>query len=77
MLKNLEFLPEFLTPQDLISIGLYKSRDSLNFAKSKGNVPDFIKIGRRILYPKLSVRCFVEEHWHNSKDASNHRPIDY
>lgn len=62
MFKTLEAAADFLTSDDLVTLGLYKSRNSIYFARSKGIGPDFIKLGRRILYPKNSVLAFVELH---------------
>lgn len=62
MFKTLEAAADFLTSDDLVTLGLYKSRNSIYFARSKGIGPDFIKLGRRILYPKNSVLAFVKLH---------------
>ncbi len=62
MFKALKTAADFLTSDDLVTLGLYKSRNSLYFARSKGIGPDFIKLGRRILYPKYSVLAFVKLH---------------
>lgn len=62
MFKTLEAAADFLTSDDLVTLGLYKSRNSIYFARSKGIGPDFIKLGRRILYPKNSVLVFVKLH---------------
>lgn len=62
MFKALEASADFLTSDDLVTLGLYKSRNSIYFARSKSIGPDFIKLGRRILYPKSSVLAFVKLH---------------
>jgi hypothetical protein len=53
--------PEFLTSGDLVSLGLYKCEDSVYAARRKGLSPDFIKFGKRILYPKDKVIEFKEK----------------
>ena len=53
-------LPEFLRASDLVNLGLYVTTKALYFARIRGHSPNFIKIGRRILYPKTSVIDFLE-----------------
>jgi hypothetical protein len=53
-------LPELLSSNDLVTLGLFSSPDSAYLARMRGNSPDFIKVGRKILYPKFSVIQFIE-----------------
>lgn len=62
MFNNLNTYPDFLTSDDLVDLGLYASRNSIYFARIKGKGPDFIKFGKRILYPKDSVLEFIQSH---------------
>lgn len=53
--------PEFLTSNDLVELGLYGSSDGVYLARLRGKSPDFIKMGRRVLYPKESVINFLQQ----------------
>lgn len=57
----LETYPEFLSSSDLVSLGLFGSPDLAYLARRKGNSPDYIKIGRKVLYPKPAVVEFIEQ----------------
>lgn len=57
----LDKMPEFLSSHDLVGLGLFPSTDSVYFARRRGNSPDFIKMGRKVIYPKASVVKFLEE----------------
>jgi hypothetical protein len=59
--------PDFLKPRDLISVGLYSNRDALYKARIKGAGPDFIKLGHKILYAKMSVMQFIQDHVANGR----------
>src|SRR5690349_14397525 len=54
----------FLSSRDLVSLGLYPSTDSVYLARVRGNSPDFIKLGRKVLYPRESVMRFIQERLH-------------
>lgn len=60
-------LPDLLNTNDLINLGLYTSKNSAYSARVNGHSPDYIKIGRRILYPKQSVIEFVDNHLTKNK----------
>ncbi len=59
--KTLEQMPEFLTGQNLVDLGLYRSQNMLYHAKKRGQAPDYIQFEHKILYPKASVLRFIEE----------------
>lgn len=59
--KTLQTLPEFLSSDDLVQLGLWPTTSAVYFARIRGNGPDFIKIGRKIFYPKTSVIDFVSQ----------------
>lgn len=59
--KIFDDLPDFLTQSTLIKLGLYSNRDALYFARIRGNGPNFIKLGRRIVYPKKDIVSFLEK----------------
>lgn len=58
---QLDALPEFLNSKDLVAIGLYPSAAAVYLARMRGRSPDFIKLGRRIVYPKQCVASFIEK----------------
>jgi hypothetical protein len=62
--SKLDLLPEFLTSNNLVDLGLYNSIDAAYAARVNGKSPDFLQFRRKILYPKASVVQFVEKHMH-------------
>lgn len=66
---NLHKYPELLNTKDLINIGLYPTPEAAYFARKKGLGPCFIKVGRRVFYPKSEVIKFLSNNLY--KRASN------
>lgn len=62
---KLEALPEFLTTKDLMSLGLFRDLDAACIARKEGYSPDYIKVGRKILFPKSRVIEFLESRMQN------------
>lgn len=60
LLYKFESLPEFLSANDLVDLGLFPSPDAAYFARVRGEGPEFIKFGRKIRYMKMSVKKFIE-----------------
>jgi len=58
---SLNSFPQFLSSQHLVDLGLYSSLDAVYLARLRGNSPDFIKLKRKILYPRNSVAAFLEK----------------
>ena len=58
--EKFKSLPEFLCANDLVNLGLYPTKKALYFSRLRGNTPNFVKIGKRILYPKTFVMKFLE-----------------
>lgn len=58
--SKLNSLPDFITSHDLVELGLYSNPDAVYVARSRGNSPDFIKIGRLVKYPKAAVAEFIK-----------------
>lgn len=71
--SNLDDLPEFLNSHDLIKLGLFTSYDTVFLARKKGNSPDFVRIGRKVLYPKASVIAFVKKNLKNGSLSKSDR----
>lgn len=61
MYESLNGLPQFLSSHHLVDLGLYPSLDAVYLARIRGNSPDFIKLKRKILYPRNSLIKFLEE----------------
>jgi hypothetical protein len=59
ILENLQSLPEFLRPYELVKMGLFTTTKAAYSARLRGKGPDFFKIGKRVLYPKTSVVEFI------------------
>lgn len=58
--SSLEQMPEYLSTQHLIALGIYSSVDAAYQARINGYSPDYIKIRRKILYDKKAVIEFLE-----------------
>lgn len=58
---SFEALPEFLNSQHLVELGLYSSVDAAYLARVRGHSPHFLKLKRKVLYPKSSVIEFIEQ----------------
>ena len=56
----LKSFPEFLTTYHLVQLGIFKSSDAAYLARRRGYSPKFLKIGRKIFYPKTTVIEFLE-----------------
>jgi len=57
--ESLLKLPEFLTTQHLVDIGLYPNRPSVHLARSRGQAPDCMRIGKKIVFPRAAIIEFV------------------
>jgi len=58
---QLNALPAFLTSQDLVDLGLYATADCVYIARRRGNGPDFVRLGRKVLYPKSCIINFLQK----------------
>ncbi len=56
-----EKMPEFLTAEHLVELGLYRSCGGVYLARKNNCGPDYVRLMRRIVYPKSSVIEFVEK----------------
>ena len=57
----LDDMPQFLSSRQLVQLGLYPSLDAVYLARVRGQSPDFMKLKRKILYPKHRVLAFIEQ----------------
>ena len=60
--QRLESMPDFMTGNDLVALGLYRSNNALYIARLRGQAPDHIKFLRKILYPRDAVIAFINAH---------------
>jgi hypothetical protein len=58
--SKIEAMPELLSTNDLKSLGLYRSLNATYLARRHGHSPDYIKVGRKIFYPKAGVINFIQ-----------------
>ncbi len=58
----IDSLPEFLNGHDLVCLGLYSTKNAVYLARYRGQSPDYIKIGRKVVYPKKNVIEFLKRH---------------
>jgi hypothetical protein len=65
--EKLNHMSEFLSSQDLVDLGIYKSTDAAYLARIRSNSPAFIKLKHKILYPKQEVLEFLEKRLHSGK----------
>ncbi len=72
--NTLNDLPQFLSSRHLVKLGLYPSLDAVYLARARGQSPDFLKLKRKVLYPKDSVLLFIEQKMKKGNDVpfSNH-----
>jgi hypothetical protein len=59
IISKIDSLPEFMRSSDLVDLGLFPSEDALQGARKRGLSPDYIKHGRRVIYPKASVIEYI------------------
>ncbi len=52
---------EFFTSKDLVELGIFQSDDSAYSARRKGIGPSFFRLGKKILYTRLSIQTFIKE----------------
>lgn len=71
LFSNFEYFPDFLRSRDLVKLGLWPSTDAVYLARLRGISPNFIKVGRKILYPKSSVIEFIQDHLNCGKSSKN------
>jgi len=69
-MPKIDSFPELLTSHNLVELGLYPSVDAVYLARLRGHSPNYIKVGRKVLYPKHLVMDFIEK---NIKDGSTPR----
>lgn len=61
--------PDFLSTDDLVKLGIYKSIDATYQARLKKHGPEYIKLRKKILYPKLGLISFLT-------GKSNHEGVE-
>jgi len=68
----LQSLPDLLNADHLVSLGLFKSPEAVYASrKRKLHHPDYLKIGRKYLYPKSSILKFINERMSTGSNPSS------
>mgnify|MGYP003646973476 CR=1 FL=1 len=57
--EDLKKLPEFMTTLHLVDLGLYPSRQAVHLAIRRKQAPPFMRIGKKIVFPKCSFIEFI------------------
>jgi hypothetical protein len=70
ILSRLEKYPEFLSSNDLVNLGLFPSPDAVYLSRYRGSSPNYIKIKKKILYPKHFVIEWINLHMRNGNIRS-------
>jgi hypothetical protein len=71
--SKLDKLPEFLSSHDLVALGLFPSDDAVYLSRYRGVGPDYVKLERKILYPKSAVITFLEQHLKDGSQKREHK----
>jgi hypothetical protein len=66
MSEKLKHMPELLTTQHLVELGLFNNKDDAYLCRKRGNTPPFVQVSPRhkVLYPKDLLIKWIEEHVH-------------
>ncbi len=73
--SKLDSMPEFLTTNDLVALGLYRNIDGTYLARIRGTSPDYIKVGRKILFPKSKVIEFLRARIQDGSKSRKNEPV--
>lgn len=60
MEEELKNYPEFLMSHHLVELGLYGNLGAVRSARWRGSGPDYIKLQKKILYPKKNLIKFLQ-----------------
>ena len=61
-MKSLAEMPAFMTPADLVELGLFKDTQAAYYARIRGYAPEFVRIGRKIRYSKEAIKRWANIH---------------
>lgn len=61
---SLDQMPEYLSTQHLIQLGIYPSIESAYQARINGFSPPYIKLRHKIMYEKQALIKFLESRMH-------------
>ncbi len=72
MSNSIQDMPEYLSTQHLIQLGIYPSIDAAYQARIQGYSPPYIKLRHKILYQKQAVIEFLDQRMrHKNNDSVN------
>lgn len=74
LLSKLDQLPDWISSTQLVSLGLFSSNCAMYLARVRGQSPDYIKIGKKVLYPKSGVIDFIRNHSHDGSIPKHKKP---
>ena len=57
-------MPDLCPVAKLIELGIFTSEQAAYNARKEGYGPSYIKIGRRILYPKTDLLNYLQGHYY-------------
>lgn len=66
-MNGLNKYPEFLKSHHLVELGIFPHVDAVYVARFRGKSPDYVRVNRKILYPKESVIQWIQDHWQSGK----------
>lgn len=72
-LKKLDAFSDLLNVDDIISIGLFSHKNEAYRARKNGCSPSYLKMSRKILYPKDAVRAFILERFRDGNKPMDSR----
>ncbi len=71
LMETIQKYPNLLSVKDLIDLGIFSSNDYAYESRVKGNSPDYIKVGHKILFPRESVIQFLQNRFKKGDKSSN------
>lgn len=51
----------FMSPAELVELGIYSSNDAAYQGRRKGIAPPYVRIGRMIKYPTMAVSIYLKD----------------
>lgn len=61
VISSIDSMPALLRSNDLIALGLFKSKSEAYLARVHGESPNYIQMKRKILYKKDDVLDFINK----------------
>ncbi len=71
LMETIQKYPNLLSVKDLVDLGIFSSNDYAYESRVKGNSPDYIKVGHKILFPRESVIQFLKNRFKKGDKSSS------